>query len=51
MDFAREFGLRPNIIEKDYVLGWRLGPAAGYFPRIIEEWDNTFIVNTLIRGM
>jgi CubicO group peptidase (beta-lactamase class C family) len=29
----------------------RLGPAAGYFPRIIEEWDNTFIVNTLIRGM
>ena len=21
MDFAREFGLRPDIIEKDYVLG------------------------------
>jgi len=24
MDFAREFGLAPNIIEKDYVLGWLL---------------------------
>ncbi|MCD6570955.1 MAG: nucleotidyl transferase AbiEii/AbiGii toxin family protein [Deltaproteobacteria bacterium] len=22
MDFAREFGLRPDIIEKDYALGW-----------------------------
>jgi len=22
MDFAREFGLRPDIVEKDYVLGW-----------------------------
>jgi len=22
MDFAKEFGLRPDIIEKDYVLGW-----------------------------
>lgn len=24
MDFTREFGLAPNIIEKDYVLGWLL---------------------------
>lgn len=24
MDFAREFGLRPDIVEKDYVLGWLL---------------------------
>lgn len=28
MDFAREFGLAPNVIEKDYVLGWIL---AGIF--------------------
>jgi len=28
MDFAREFGLAPNVIEKDYVLGWML---AGIF--------------------
>jgi len=25
MDFSREFGLTPNIIEKDYLLGWILG--------------------------
>lgn len=28
MNFSREFGLRPDIIEKDYVLGWLL---AGIF--------------------
>jgi predicted nucleotidyltransferase component of viral defense system len=28
MDFVREFGLRANVIEKDYVLGWVL---AGIF--------------------
>ena len=34
MDFAREFGLSPDVIEKDYVLGWMLAgisadPAIG----------------------
>jgi len=24
MDFAREFGLDPNVVEKDYALGWLL---------------------------
>lgn len=24
MDFSREFGLTPNVIEKDYMLGWLL---------------------------
>ncbi len=24
MDFSREFGLSPNIVEKDYLLGWIL---------------------------
>ena len=24
MDFSREFGLAPNVIEKDYALGWVL---------------------------
>jgi predicted nucleotidyltransferase component of viral defense system len=28
MDFAREFGLDPNIVEKDYVLGWLLAGIA-----------------------
>jgi hypothetical protein len=24
MDFSREFGLSPTIVEKDYLLGWIL---------------------------
>jgi predicted nucleotidyltransferase component of viral defense system len=24
MDFAHEFGLSPNVVEKDYVIGWML---------------------------
>ncbi len=28
MEFSREFGLRANVVEKDYVLGWVL---AGIF--------------------
>jgi predicted nucleotidyltransferase component of viral defense system len=24
MDFSREFGIAPNILEKDYMLGWLL---------------------------
>ncbi len=24
MEFSREFGLRANVVEKDYVLGWVL---------------------------
>jgi len=37
MDFAREFGLRPDIVEKDYVLGWVI---AGIFnhPALNAEW-------------
>ncbi|QFU76603.1 class C beta-lactamase-related serine hydrolase [Halioglobus maricola] len=29
----------------------RTGPAAGYFPKIIEEWDNSFLVNRAIQGL
>ena len=37
MEFSREFGLRANIVEKDYVLGWVL---AGIFnhPEIGSSW-------------
>ncbi len=37
MEFSREFGLRANVIEKDYVLGWVL---AGIFnhPDIGSSW-------------
>ena len=30
MDFAREFHLRPNVIEKDYALGWLLAGIANH---------------------
>jgi predicted nucleotidyltransferase component of viral defense system len=30
MDFSREFGLRPDIVEKDYVLGWLLAGISNH---------------------
>jgi predicted nucleotidyltransferase component of viral defense system len=30
MDFSREFGLRPDIVEKDYVLGWLLAAISNH---------------------
>ena len=30
MDFARELGLDPNIVEKDYLLGWLLAGISSY---------------------
>lgn len=30
MDFSREFGLTPNIIEKDYLLGWVLAGISNH---------------------
>jgi len=30
MEFAREFGLSPQVIEKDYVLGWMLAGIAAH---------------------
>lgn len=37
MDFAREFGLRPDIIEKDYVLGWIIAGIHNH-PALRESW-------------
>ena len=37
MDFSREFSLAPNIIEKDYVLGWVLAGIAAH-PEIGQSW-------------
>ena len=37
MDFARELGLDPNIVEKDYVLGWLLAGIANH-PLLQSEW-------------
>ncbi len=28
MEFSREFGLAPNVVEKDYALGWLLAGIA-----------------------
>ena len=30
MEFAREFGLAPNVVEKDYVLGWLLAGISSH---------------------
>jgi predicted nucleotidyltransferase component of viral defense system len=37
MEFAREFGLAPQVIEKDYVLGWMLAGIAAH-PDIGQSW-------------
>ena len=37
MDFAREFGLAPQVIEKDYTLGWLLAGIAAH-PEIGRSW-------------
>ncbi len=37
MDFSREFSLAPNVIEKDYVLGWVLAGIAAH-PEIGQSW-------------
>ncbi len=37
MDFAREFGLSPQVIEKDYTLGWLLAGIAAN-PEIGQSW-------------
>jgi predicted nucleotidyltransferase component of viral defense system len=29
LDFSRELGLRPDIVEKDYMLGWLLAGISG----------------------
>ena len=37
MDFARELELDPNIIEKDYVLGWILAGISNH-PQLKASW-------------
>ncbi|PIW33758.1 MAG: nucleotidyl transferase AbiEii/AbiGii toxin family protein [bacterium (Candidatus Ratteibacteria) CG_4_10_14_3_um_filter_41_18] len=37
MDFSREFGLSPNVVEKDYVLGWILD-GISHQPKISNGW-------------
>ncbi len=37
MEFSREFGLRANVIEKDYVLGWVLASIFNH-AKIRENW-------------
>lgn len=29
----------------------RTGPASGYFPKIIQQWDDSFLVNRVIRAL
>jgi predicted nucleotidyltransferase component of viral defense system len=37
MDFSKEFNRRPDIIEKDYVLGWLLAGIAAH-PELHDAW-------------
>ncbi len=37
MEFSREFGLAPQVIEKDYTLGWLLAGIAAH-PDISKSW-------------
>lgn len=37
MDFSREFGLAPNVVEKDYVLGWLLA-GISHHPELRTTW-------------
>lgn len=36
--------------ERDIVIV-RTGPAAGYFPKILEEWDNAYLFNRAVEGV
>jgi len=37
LGFAREVGLDPNVVEKDYVLGWMLA-GISWHPRTQDTW-------------
>ena len=37
MDFSKEFGFSPNVVEKDYVLGWILDGISDQ-PGISADW-------------
>lgn len=37
MDFSREYGLSPNVIEKDYILGWLLDGISNH-SKISDDW-------------
>ena len=37
LDLATDFGLQPNVIEKDYALGWMLA-AFGEHPDTRDTW-------------
>src|SRR5512136_2548786 len=37
MDFAREFGLRAEIVEKDYILGWILAGISSH-AALRQQW-------------
>ncbi len=37
LDLAKDFGLRPDVVEKDYVLGWLLA-GIGEHPATRDTW-------------
>ena len=37
LEFAREFQLEPNVVEKDYALGWLLAGISNH-PALRDSW-------------
>ena len=37
LDLAKDFGLQPNVVEKDYLLGWLLA-GIGEHPATRDTW-------------
>ena len=49
--FSGYGGQRVYVSRKHDLVVVRLGPAAGYFPKFANAWDNAFLLNTAIRGV
>jgi CubicO group peptidase (beta-lactamase class C family) len=49
--FSGYGGQRVYVSPNHRLVVVRLGPAAGYFPKFANEWDNAFLLNTAIRGL
>ncbi len=48
LDLSREWGLRPDVVEKDYVLGWVL---AGIFGQLRQACLSTFLAVAVLQSI
>ncbi len=49
--FSGYGGQRVYVSPKHELVVVRLGPAAGYFPKFAEVWDNAYLFNTALTGL